>query len=90
MAQVLVRNLDDDVVARLKAQAANENLSLEQFLRNLLTRSTKPKLSKADYFAAVAAIRATVKPGGLDPTDLIREDRDTDHGRGGPDAISDN
>jgi plasmid stability protein len=33
MAQVLVRNLPDDVVARLKARAARARHSLEQELR---------------------------------------------------------
>lgn len=36
MAQVLVRNLPEDIVARLKAKAAALNTSLEQYLRDLI------------------------------------------------------
>jgi antitoxin FitA len=38
MAQVLVRNLDDAVVARLKRIAERENMSLEQKFRDMAVR----------------------------------------------------
>lgn len=38
MAQVLIRQLDDQVVERLRQQAKQRGISLEQSLRNLLTR----------------------------------------------------
>ncbi|MCP9820393.1 hypothetical protein KBZ18_12950 [Synechococcus sp. Cruz-9H2] len=37
MAQLLIRQLDDQVVAALRARARAQGLSLEQSLRNLLT-----------------------------------------------------
>ena len=36
MAQILIRNMDDGVVARLKEKAAARKTSLEQFLREVL------------------------------------------------------
>ena len=39
MAQVLVRNLDDQVVERLRQRAKAEGKSLEQALRDLLTEA---------------------------------------------------
>ncbi len=76
MAQVLVRNLDDDVVARLKAQAANENLSLEQFLRDVLVAKASP--AKADFLAKLAALRKDIKlPNNMPPVeDIIRRMRE--------------
>ena len=81
MAQVLVRNLDDDVVARLKTLAANENLSLEQFLRNILTESAKS--AKTDFLAKLADLRKEIKlQGDMPPVeDIIRQMREerTEH-----------
>ena len=37
MAQVLVRNIDEDVVSRLKVKAELKGQSLEQELRDILT-----------------------------------------------------
>lgn len=84
MGQVLIRNLDDAVIEKLKKRAERANVSLEQSLRELLTQSAR-ELDKEEALAAADRIRATVKPSGLDPTELIREDRDTDHGREWPD-----
>ena len=42
MAQVIVRNLDDKVVAALKERAAGKGRALEQELRDILTDAAKP------------------------------------------------
>jgi plasmid stability protein len=78
MAQVVIRNIDDDVVERLKARAAAEKKSLEQKLRDVLTEAAKP--SRAEVLAEVDRIRAMTPPrppGALLAEDLIREDRDS-------------
>jgi len=78
MAQVVVRNLDDNVVERLKARAAAENKSLEQKLRDVLTEAAKP--SRAELVAELARCRAMsppLPPGAPLAEDLIREDRDS-------------
>ena len=78
MAQVLVRNLDDDVVERLKGRAAAAGRSLEAELREIVTAAAKP--SKAELFAQLDQIRARSRPPGPgEPTavEMIREDRDS-------------
>ena len=79
MGQVLIRNLDDDVIARLKAKAEQDGKSLEQSLRELLAREAEQRAD--DLIAFADRIRAMSKPTTIDATDLIREDRDSDHGR---------
>lgn len=78
MAQVVIRNIDDDVVERLKARAAAEKKSLEQKLRDVLTEAAKP--SRAEVLAEVDRIRAMTPPRPPNAPlaeDLIREDRDS-------------
>lgn len=75
MAQVLVRNLPDDVVSRLKARAARQRRSLEQELRNILTDAARP--SREDILADMDRIRGmTPKVPQSDSAELIREERD--------------
>jgi antitoxin FitA len=75
MAQVIIRNLDDDVVQRLKARAGRKGRSLEAELREVLTTAAKPDLG--EFRELAAAIRA--RHQGIPQTDsveLLREDRD--------------
>ncbi len=74
MGQILIRNLDDQVIAKLKLNAAAANTSLEQYLRNLLT--TKVTSDKEAFLAFAKGMQESARPSDLDPTDLIREDRD--------------
>ena len=75
MAQVLVRNLSDDVVARLKARAARARHSLEQELRDILTEAARPR--REEILADMDRIRAlTPKVPQTDSAELIRADRD--------------
>lgn len=79
MGQVIIRNIDDRVLDRLKARAAAQRKSLEQSLREILTKAAKP--SRAELLADLERIRAMTprrEPGAVYPTaeQLIREDRD--------------
>jgi plasmid stability protein len=77
MAQVVIRNIDDDVVERLKARAAAEKKSLEQKLRDVLIKAAKP--SHAEVIEELRRIRELsppLPPGAPLAEDLIREDRD--------------
>lgn len=75
MAQAIVRNLADEVVARLKARAAGRRRSLEQELRDILSEAARP--SREEILADLDRIRAmTPKVLQTDSTDLTREDRD--------------
>jgi antitoxin FitA len=80
MGQVVIRNIDDRVLERLKARAAAQRRSLEQSLRDLLTEAAKP--DRAELLAELERIRAMTpapKPGADYPSaeQLIREDRDS-------------
>jgi plasmid stability protein len=80
MGQVVIRNLDDAVLERLKTRAAEQRKSLEQSLRELLTEAAKP--SRAELLADLERLRADIgsrDTGGPYPTaeELIREDRDS-------------
>jgi plasmid stability protein len=76
MAQVIVRNLDDEVVSSLKIKADLHGHSLEQELRDILKGAaeltSEEKLALADRIAAL-----TPRPLETDSADLIREDRDS-------------
>lgn len=77
MAQVVIRNIDDAVVARLKARAAAERKSLEQKLREVLADAARPM--PADVVAELARCRAMsppVPPGAPLAEDIVRELRD--------------
>ena len=76
MAQVIVRNLDDRVVAALKRKAKLHGCSLEQELRDILSRVARP--SAEERSALARRIRAMTPPGVVqtDSARLIREDRD--------------
>lgn len=76
MAQILIRNLEDDVVKALKKRAAAEGKSLEQSLRDLLREAALPEVARR--LAIIDRIRAMTPPGRRqsDSTRMIREDRD--------------
>lgn len=79
MGQVVIRNIDDEVLKRLRARAAAQRKSLEQSLRELLTEASRP--NRTELIRAAERIRAMSparKSGATYPTaeELIREDRD--------------
>jgi antitoxin FitA len=75
MAQLLIRQLDDQVVAALRARARAQGLPLEQSLRNLLSAAVQQDEALQ---AELARLRATTPAAdrSLDVAALIREDRD--------------
>ena len=56
MAMALVRDLDDEVLARLKAIAAGNNRSLEAELRDILLAASK-QVSDAESRASAEEMR---------------------------------
>ena len=76
MAQVIVRNLDDDVVATLKRKAQLHGCSLEQELRDIL--SAAARLKKEERLILAKRVRALTPTGAgqTDSAELIRADRD--------------
>jgi plasmid stability protein len=77
MGQLIVRNLDDDIIARLKARASKDEQSLEQTVRDILAAATRP--SQSERLAIIDRIRAKSKPSpDDDSTWFIRQWRDRD------------
>ena len=74
MGQVIIRNLDDGVVAGLKRMAGREEKSLEQFLREVLEERIYRE--REGFLEFARGVRERCRPTNIDPTDLIREDRD--------------
>jgi plasmid stability protein len=77
MAQVLIRNLDQDVVDSLKRKAEAEGLSLEAYLRQVLVEIARP--TRQEILKEIDAIRATSRPwrpGEQTAVDYIREGRE--------------
>ena len=76
MASVTIRNLDDDVVAKLKARAKANNRSLEAELRQLLNNAAR-QAEREEFIAAARRIRAmTPDVPQTDSVELLRELRE--------------
>lgn len=76
MGQLLIRNLDDAVIAMAKRQAKSDGKSLEQYLRELITDNVRP--SKAELFSKLDKMfEGSDYVMKIPPEDLIREDRDS-------------
>ena len=73
MGQIIVRNLDEEIIARLKAKAAADRTSLEQTVRSILKDAVN---ERERVWARIDAVRAEIGPIAGDTTALIREDRD--------------
>jgi plasmid stability protein len=73
MATLLIRNLEDQVAERLRLQARLKGISVEEEARRLLAEGTR--LSRREFAAEAAAMRARQRPNRTRAADLIREDR---------------
>ncbi len=74
MAQVLIRDLDDRIVARLKVMAKAQNISLEQKFRDMAAREVQ--MAEERFQQVATRIRESTRGVVLDTTAMIREDRD--------------
>lgn len=83
MATVLVRNLDEQVVVRLKKRAAANNRSLEGELRVVLIAASEDRsaIRRSAFRAMSEELRSQTRGSAQSPSeDLIRQDRDSNHG----------
>ena len=76
MAQVLIRDLDDAVVARLKAGAARRGLSMQAHLKDVLVAASN-RSDDAAQLAQMRALRTGLTVQGPTAAELIRQDRDS-------------
>jgi antitoxin FitA len=80
MGQVIVRQLDSSVIEAHRRRAKARGVSLEQELRDVLTRAATPR--REELVRRLDAIRAMTPrppPGTCVPSaqELVREDRDS-------------
>lgn len=78
MAEVKVRQVDDRVVAALKARARKRGVSFEEEVRAILSASVAGRRQTLARRAAALRAAAGGKPGDphLDSARIIREERD--------------
>ena len=77
MANVTVRNIDDDVIASLKAQAKAHHRSLEGEIRHVLASHVSRRTRMAGFRDRTAHLNAQTKDRPqTDSVILLREDRD--------------
>ncbi len=77
MGQLLIRNLDDAVIAALKRRAREHGTSAEEEARRALAAGVAPGLSQ--WLARAEAVRAmNGRQAGPSSTELLRLDRDRD------------
>ena len=78
MAQILVRNLDEKVVRRLKRRAKAGGRSLQGEAKSILEQAAEqPKPDRRAFLRMVDKFRESFKGRQFsDSTELIREDRD--------------
>ncbi len=78
MGQLIVRGLDDRLIRTLKQRAARTGRSAEAEHRLILEQALGPETET--FAEAAARLRARTPPQTMDSVDLIREDRDRNHG----------
>ena len=77
MGTLTIRNLDDRVIERLKAQARENKRSLEAEIRHMLTERADRRVRIAAFLERTRELASAAS--GTPPTEsavLLREDRD--------------
>ena len=77
MANLTIRNMEDEVVERMKERAAQNGRSLEAELREVV-RQAASRRTRQELLAAADRVAAMTPKGVVqtDSAELIREDRD--------------
>ena len=76
MPELLVRNLDETVVERLKARARGSGRSLQAELKLILEQAAQPAPSREEYRALADRVRANLGiRAQADSAALLAEDR---------------
>jgi antitoxin FitA len=76
MTDVLVRDVEEDVVRRLRRRADANGRALEEELREILRSAARR--DRSELLARLDEVRRMTPPGPpIDSTAMIREDRDS-------------
>lgn len=74
MAQVVIRNIDDGAIRRLRSRATRKGVSLERELRTIITQAAR--MDRTEFRSRAAAFRRRLAGRRhSDSTVLLREDR---------------
>ena len=65
MATLTIRNIDDQVKAKLRINAAEHGVSMEEEVRQTLTRAVMPSTNDADSRGLATRIRDRMKSMGI-------------------------
>ena len=76
MGQLTVRNVDDEVIRKLKIRAAENGRSAEAEHREILKQALMPKQDWAEWRARAKKLRDEIGPLPGSSTDIIRKYRD--------------
>lgn len=76
MSDILIRNLDEETVRRLKERAKAKGVSVNETAREAIAAYVKP--TREELVKEFDRIRGMSPYSDVDSTDLIREDRDND------------
>ena len=82
MAAINIRQLDDNVVRRLKHRASMNNRSLESEVRHILERAAEDDMvaKRASFLAVADRLRQKTEGRAHTPAEVLtREDRDHGH-----------
>lgn len=74
MGQILIRNLDDAAIERLKLRASEKNVPLERLIRDTLHEIARP--TRDELWAEADRLRDEIGAICADSTAMVREDRD--------------
>jgi hypothetical protein len=84
MPDILLRDVPRQVADYWKERARQHNRSLQQELQSFMKDEEERARRGEDWWRRVDAFRGSLSGRTFsDSAELIREDRDTDHGRGG-------
>ena len=76
MSDILIRNLDEDTVRRLKAKAKANGASVNETIQEAIAAYVKP--TRDELVKELDRIRGMSPYSDVDSTGLIRADRDND------------
>jgi len=77
MAQLTVRNVDEEIAEALKKRARQAGRSAEAEHRRILEEALRPRTSQ-DFFSEARSRRVKLRPGGPSTTEMLRKDRERD------------
>ena len=82
MPDLLIRHLDPEVVSDLKRVATENGRSLQSEVQRILESEVQRRRRNGGFWERAAELRKrTAGTAQSDSAELIRDDRDTDHGR---------